>query len=82
MEWKQHNLQGQDGADDPARAIDRGKEETDYGKTAGAPPTTWHTQKFHVCTVSMKNCIVMSLLSEFIFYDCQVWYSGKKWNVE
>lgn len=40
MEWKQHNLQGQDGADDPARAIDRGKEETDYGKTAGAPPTT------------------------------------------
>lgn len=82
MEWKQHNLQGQDGADDPARAIDRGKEETDYGKTAGAPPTTWHTQKFHVCTVSMKNCIVMSLLSEFIFLIVQVWYSGKEWNVE
>lgn len=39
MEWMQYNLQGQDGADDPARTIDRGKKETNYGKTASAAST-------------------------------------------
>lgn len=53
MECLQHHIQGQNGADDSTRAINRGEEKTDYGENAGTAPSTSHTPKFHVCVMTV-----------------------------
>lgn len=49
MEWWQYDIQRQDGADDPARAINRGEEKANNGKNTVSTPSTGCAPEFNVC---------------------------------